>query len=101
MPAPSPWTTLQRALDDWSETEPLVYQGGSGDLLGPRDPITLADEAWGCDFESEVAVILGDTPQGTRAVDAAPFVRLVLIANDVSLRNLIPDELAKGFGFFQ
>jgi fumarylacetoacetate (FAA) hydrolase len=83
------------------ETDPLVYQGGSGDLLGPRDPIPLADESWGCDFESEVCVILGDTPQGTRAADAAKHVRLVLLANDVSLRNLIPNELAKGFGFFQ
>jgi fumarylacetoacetate (FAA) hydrolase len=163
-PAPAPWTTLQRALDEWDaaepalrglagalaagavtgepldaarlgaplprayewidgsaylnhvrlvrkarnaeppptlETDPLIYQGGSGDLLGPRDAIRLADEAWGCDFESEVCVILGDTPQGTRAADALAHVRLVLIANDVSLRNLIPPELAKGFGFFQ
>ena len=83
------------------ETDPLVYQGGSGDLLGPRDPIPLADEAWGCDYESEVCVILGDVPAGTRAGDAAGYVRLVTIANDVSLRNLIPAELAKGFGFFQ
>jgi len=83
------------------ETDPLVYQGGSGDLLGPRDAIPLADEKWGCDFESEVCVILGDVPQGTRAADAARHVRLVLLANDVSLRGLIPDELAKGFGFFQ
>ena len=83
------------------ETDPLVYQGGSGDLLGPRDPIVLADEAWGCDFESEVCVVLGDVPQGTRAADAGRHVRLLLIANDVSLRNLIPAELAKGFGFFQ
>jgi fumarylacetoacetate (FAA) hydrolase len=83
------------------ETDPLVYQGGSGDLLGPRDPIVLADEAWGCDYESEVCVVLGDVPQGTRAADAARHVRLVTLANDVSLRNLIPAELAKGFGFFQ
>jgi fumarylacetoacetate (FAA) hydrolase len=83
------------------ETDPLVYQGGSSDLLGPREPITLADEAWGCDFESEVCVILGDLPQGTRAVDADKHIKLVLLANDVSLRNLIPAELAKGFGFFQ
>jgi len=83
------------------ETDPLVYQGGSGDLLGPRDPIVLADQSWGCDFESEVCVILGDVAQGTRAAEAAPHVRLVVLANDVSLRNLIPAELAKGFGFFQ
>jgi fumarylacetoacetate (FAA) hydrolase len=83
------------------ESDPLVYQGGSGDMLGPTDPIPLADEAWGCDYESEICVILGDTPQGTRAQDAAAYVRLVMLANDVSLRNLIPAELAKGFGFFQ
>jgi len=83
------------------ETDPLVYQGGSGDMLGPRDPIVLGDPAWGLDYESEVAVILGDVPQGTRSTDAAPFVRLVMLANDCSLRNLIPDELAKSFGFFQ
>ncbi|MCP3104388.1 fumarylacetoacetate hydrolase family protein [Myxococcus sp. K15C18031901] len=82
-------------------TDPLVYQGGSGDFLGPTDDIPLADEAWGLDFESEVAVILGDTPQGTKAQDAGKHVKLLMLANDVSLRNLIPDELAKGFGFFQ
>src|SRR5215470_7381184 len=83
------------------ETDPLVYQGGSGVLLGPADPIPLADAAWGLDFESEVCVVLGDVPQGTRAADAARHIRLVLLANDVTLRNLVPDELAKGFGFFQ
>jgi fumarylacetoacetate (FAA) hydrolase len=82
------------------ETDPLVYQGGSGVLLGPTDDIPLVDPAWGLDFESEVAVILGDTPRGTRAGDAAPYVRLVMLVNDVTLRALIPDELAKGFGFF-
>ena len=163
-PAPAPWTSLQRALDDWDaalpalravaaaldgreldgiaidparlaaplprayewvdgsaylnhvilvrkarkaeppptlQTDPLVYQGGSGDLLGPRDTIELPDPAWGLDYESEVVVILGDTPRGTTAATAAPHVRLVMLANDVTLRNLIPDELAKGFGFFQ
>jgi fumarylacetoacetate (FAA) hydrolase len=83
------------------EHDPLVYQGGSGDLLGPRDPIVLVDEAWGLDYEAEVCVILGDVPLGTTAAEAARHVRLVLLANDVSLRNLIPAELAKGFGFFQ
>ena len=83
------------------ETDPLVYQGGSGVLLGPRDDIPLVDPAWGLDFESEVAVILGDTPQGTRAGDASAHVRLLMLANDITLRNLVPDELAKGFGFFQ
>lgn len=82
------------------ETEPLVYQGGSSDFLGPTDDIPLADVAWGCDFESEVCVILGDTPQGTTKEEAAGHVRLLMLANDVTLRNLVPDELAKGFGFF-
>jgi fumarylacetoacetate (FAA) hydrolase len=82
-------------------TDPLVYQGGSGVLLGPRDDLVLEDPAWGADFESEVCVVLGDTPMGTTSADAGRFVRLVLVANDVSLRNLIPVELAKGFGFFQ
>lgn len=82
-------------------TDPLVYQGGGSTHMGPTDAIQLGDEAWGCDFESEVCVILGDTPQGVKAAEAAPYVRLVLLANDVSLRNLIPEELAKGFGFFQ
>lgn len=83
------------------ETDPLIYQGGSGDMLGPRDPIELCDPAWGLDYESEVSVILGDTALGTTAADAASAVRLVLLANDCTLRNLVPDELAKGFGFFQ
>ena len=81
-------------------TDPLIYQGGSGVFLGPTDPIFLADSNWGCDFESEVAVVLGDTPQGTKAADAHKYVRLVMLVNDVSLRNLTPVELAKGFGFF-
>jgi len=83
------------------ETDPLVYQGGSGVLLGPTDDIALGDVAWGCDFESEVVAVLGDVPQGTQASDAAAHVRLLMLANDVSLRGLIPGELAKGFGFFQ
>jgi len=83
------------------ERDPLIYQGGSGDMLGPRDAIELHDPAWGLDYESEVCVVLDDTPIGTSAVDAARHVRLVLLANDCTLRNLVPDELAKGFGFFQ
>jgi fumarylacetoacetate (FAA) hydrolase len=83
------------------ETDPLIYQGGSGDMLGPRDPITLVDPAWGLDFESEVCVILGDTPQGTKAADAGKHVALVTICNDCTLRGLVPNELAKSFGFFQ
>jgi fumarylacetoacetate (FAA) hydrolase len=83
------------------KTDPLVYQGGSGEFLAPTADIPLGDEAWGLDFESEVSVILGDTPQATKAADALPHIKLVMLCNDVSLRNLIPDELAKGFGFFQ
>ena len=81
-------------------TDPLVYQGGSGVLLGPCDDIPLADEAWGLDFESEICVILGDVAQGTSAAGAEAGVRLLLLANDITLRNLVPAELAKGFGFF-
>jgi fumarylacetoacetate (FAA) hydrolase len=82
------------------ESEPLVYQGGSGVLLGPRAPIPLPDVAWGLDFEAEVCVILGDVQRGTRASDAEPAIRLLMLANDLSYRNLVPNELAKGFGFF-
>ena len=82
-------------------TDPLIYQGGSGDMLGPTDPIELHDPAWGLDYESEVCVVLGDVPLGTLAADAGKYVRLLMLANDCTLRNLIPDELAKGFGFFQ
>jgi fumarylacetoacetate (FAA) hydrolase len=82
------------------QSDPLIYQGGSGDLLGPRDAIELRDPEWGLDFESEVCVVLGDTPMGIAAADAARSIRLVMLANDCTLRNLIPDELAKGFGFF-
>jgi fumarylacetoacetate (FAA) hydrolase len=83
------------------ESDPLIYQGGSGDMLGPRDPVELRDPAWGLDFEAEVCVVLGDVPMGTTAADAAKYVRLVMLANDCTLRSLIPEELAKGFGFFQ
>lgn len=82
-------------------TDPLMYQGGSDGFLSPRDPIPLADPAWGCDLEAEVAVITGDVPQGASREEALAAVRLVVLVNDVSLRNLIPAELAKGFGFFQ
>lgn len=81
--------------------DPLMYQGGSDDLRGPREPIMLADEAWGCDMEAELCVVTGDVPQGISAGDALDHVRLVGLTNDVSLRNLIPGELAKGFGFVQ
>jgi fumarylacetoacetate (FAA) hydrolase len=82
-------------------TDPLMYQGGSDSFLGPRDPIPVADEAFGIDFEAEVAVITGDVPMGASPAEAAAAIRLVALVNDVSLRNLIPGELAKGFGFFQ
>lgn len=82
-------------------TDPLMYQGGSDGLMGARDPIALADEAWGLDFEAEVAVILDDVRQGADAEEGAAAIRLVMLCNDISLRELIPGELAKGFGFFQ
>ncbi|WUR12102.1 fumarylacetoacetate hydrolase family protein [[Empedobacter] haloabium] len=81
--------------------EPLLYQGGSDDLLGPLDDIVVADEAWGIDFEAEVAVITDDVPLGATPDEAFGQIRLLMLVNDVSLRHLIPDELAKGFGFFQ
>jgi fumarylacetoacetate (FAA) hydrolase len=83
------------------ETDPLVYQGGSGILLSATEDIPLPDPAWGLDFEGEVCVILGDVRRGTRAAGAGPAVRLLCLANDLTYRNLVPDELAKGFGFFQ
>lgn len=82
-------------------TDPLMYQGGSDDFLGPSDDIVCGAEAFGIDFEGEVAVITGDVAMGATPAEAADAIRLVMLANDVSLRNLIPNELAKGFGFFQ
>jgi fumarylacetoacetate (FAA) hydrolase len=82
-------------------TDPLMYQGGSDGFLGPRQPIPLADEAWGCDMEGEVVVVTRDVPLGATREQALGAVALVGLVNDVSLRNLIPNELAKGFGFFQ
>ncbi len=82
-------------------TDPLMYQGGSDGFLAPTDPIALQDESWGLDFEAEVAVVTGDVPMGTTPQEARGLIRLVLLVNDVSLRNLVPAELAKGFGFFQ
>ncbi len=81
--------------------DPLMYQGGSDGFLGPRDPIPLADESWGCDMEGEVIVVTGDVAMGASRDEALAGVRLVGLTNDVSLRNLIPGELGKGFGFFQ
>ncbi len=80
--------------------DPLVYQGGSDDFLGPRDDIPVPSESFGIDMEAETAVVTGDVPMGTKAGDAAGHIKLLMILNDVSLRGLIPGELAKGFGFY-
>jgi fumarylacetoacetate (FAA) hydrolase len=82
-------------------TDPLMYQGGSDDLLGPSDDIVCPSEKFGIDFEGEVAVVTGDVKMGSKPEDCAAQIRLLMLVNDVSLRNLIPAELAKGFGFFQ
>ncbi|MBD3834471.1 MAG: fumarylacetoacetate hydrolase family protein [Brevundimonas sp.] len=82
-------------------TDPLMYQGGSDQFMGPRDAIPLKDEAWGCDLEAEIVVVTGDVPLGATRDEALASIRLVGLVNDVSLRNLIPGELAKGFGFVQ
>jgi 2-keto-4-pentenoate hydratase/2-oxohepta-3-ene-1,7-dioic acid hydratase (catechol pathway) len=82
-------------------TDPLMYQGGSDDFLGPKDDIEMADTSWGIDFEGEIAVITDDVPMGVEAAEAGQYIRLLMLVNDVSLRGLIPNELGKGFGFFQ
>lgn len=82
-------------------TDPLMYQGASDEMLGPRDPIELADEAWGCDLEAEIVVVTGDVPRGVSREAALDAIKLIGLVNDVSLRSLIPAELAKGFGFLQ
>ncbi|MFZ4805884.1 MAG: fumarylacetoacetate hydrolase family protein [Hyphomicrobiaceae bacterium] len=82
-------------------TDPLMYQGGSDTFLGPRDPIRLADADWGIDFEAEIAAIVDDVPMGADRATALAAVRLLMLVDDVSLRNLVPGELAKGFGFLQ
>lgn len=83
------------------ETDPLVYQGGSGVFLRPTGAIPLPDEDWGLDFEAEIAVVLGDTPRGVKASEAGQYVKLLMLVNDNTFRNLIPAELGKSFGFFQ
>ena len=88
-------------VPDTFYTDPLMYQGGSDDFAGPRDAVVAASEAFGIDFEAEIAVITADVGMGTMPDQAIDGVRLVMLANDVSLRNLIPAELAKGFGFLQ
>ncbi len=82
-------------------SDPLMYQGGSDTFLAPDDPIPLADESWGCDLEAEIAVVTSDVAAGIDRDGARASIRLLMLVNDVSLRNLIPAELAKGFGFFQ
>lgn len=81
--------------------DPLMYQGGSDDFIGPCDDIVLGSAEWGIDFESEIAIVTGDVPMGVKVQHAGDYIRLLMLVNDVSLRNLIPAELAKGFGFFQ
>ncbi len=82
-------------------TVPLMYQGGSDTFLAPRSPIVIEDESYGIDMEGEIAVIVDDVPMGASREEALQAIRLIMLVNDVSLRNLIPDELGKGFGFFQ
>jgi fumarylacetoacetate (FAA) hydrolase len=82
-------------------TDPLMYQGGSDDFIGPTDDIVCASEAFGIDFEAEIAALTSDVPMTAKPDEALKSVRLLMLVNDVSLRNLIPAELAKGFGFFQ
>jgi fumarylacetoacetate (FAA) hydrolase len=82
-------------------TDPLMYRGASDEFIGPCDPIKAGDTAWGIDLEAEVAVVVTDVPQGATPAAAAPLIRLLMLVNDVSLRNLIPAELNKGFGFLQ
>jgi len=88
-------------MPDTFWTDPLMYQGGSDTFLSPHGDIEMATEEWGIDFESEIAVITGDVAMGASHADSADGIKLFMLVNDVSLRNLIPGELAKGFGFFQ
>ena len=97
---------MKRAFDTenkvpFREDEPMMYQGGSDDFIGPCDDIPAVDEAWGIDFEGEMAVITDDVPMQTGAAQSATRIRLLMVANDISLRNLIMNELSKGFGFVQ
>lgn len=82
-------------------TDPLMYQGGGDTLLGPHDPMCLGDENWGLDFEAEIGVITDDVPMGVSPEHSGKHIKLIVLINDISLRNLIPSELAKGFGFLQ
>jgi fumarylacetoacetate (FAA) hydrolase len=82
-------------------TDPLMYRGASDEFIGPCDPIKASDTAWGIDLEAEIAVVVTDVPQGATPEQAAPLIRLFMLLDDISFRNLIPGELAKGFGFLQ
>lgn len=88
-------------LPDSFWTDPLMYQGGSDAFLAPTEDIPFVDDSWGLDYEAEVTIITDDVPFGTKAQDAAKHIKLIMLVNDVSLRGLIPGELAKGFGFMQ
>ncbi len=89
------------AMPESFHTDPLMYQGGSDDFLGPTDDARFADEAWGIDFEAEIAVVTGDVPMGASPDAALEGIRLLMLVNDWTLRNLVPGEMAKGFGFLQ
>jgi fumarylacetoacetate (FAA) hydrolase len=97
----SNWCERQEELPASFWHDPLMYQGGSDEFLGARDDISLVNEDWGCDLEAEIVVVTGDVPRAVSAQDALSYIRLVGLVNDVSLRNLIPAELEKGFGFVQ
>lgn len=86
-------------LPDQFWTDPLMYQGGSDHFLGPKDPILVSDLSWGVDFEGELGVVVDDVPLGVSSDEAKKHIKLIMLLNDISLRNLIPNELAKGFGF--
>ena len=87
-------------MPDFSYQDPLMYQGGSDTFIGPNDDIEIADAAWGIDLEAEIIVITDDVPMGVTPAEARDHIKLIGIVNDVSLRNLMPHELSKGFGFF-
>lgn len=91
----------QAAMPERFWHDPLMYQGGSDDFIGPCRPALFASEDWGIDFEAEVAVIVDDVPMQCLQSEASEHIRLIMLANDWSLRHLVPDELAKGFGFYQ
>ena len=92
---------IKKPLDPRWGQEPFMYQGASDHFLAPTDPFPAYDEAWGIDYEGELAIVTGRVAMGTKPADCAGAIRLVMLCNDISLRNLIPAELAKGFGFFQ